>query len=568
MRYQVLATDYDGTLAEDGRVDEGTRQALDRVRRSGRRLVMVTGRELDDLARVCPRLDLFDVVVAENGALVHRPATHETRVLAETPPARFVDALRARGVAPLSTGRVIVATCQPHEETVLEVIRELGLELQVIFNKGAVMVLPSGINKAVGLAAALEDLSLSPHNAVGIGDAENDHAFLTACECSVAVANALPSLKERCDFVTAGDHGCGVQELVTELVDADLAARAPSLTRGDLVVGEDGDGRPVRLPPYGPPVLVAGPSSGGKSTFATAVLEQLARHGYQFCIVDPEGDYHEIESATVLGDAGRAPGIDEAMELLRRPSQSCVLNLLGVPLRDRPAFFATALPRLQEMRAHAGRPHWIFVDEAHHLLPAQWRPSPLTLPRELVDLLLVTVHPESIAPALLAEVGVVVAMGGPPEDTLRRFAAAAGVEPPPPIAVAGGQAAMWCRAEGTKPIAFAVASSRGERRRHLRKYAAGDLGPDKSFYFRGPEGRLNLRAQNLQTFVQMAEGVDDETWLHHLARGHYSRWMREAIKDDALADETARVERDAARDAAASRARIRAAIEQRYTAPA
>ena len=171
MRYQVLATDYDGTLAEDGRVDDPTMQALERVRRSGRRLVLVTGRELDDLARVFPRLDVFDVVVAENGALVHRPATLESRVLAETPPARFVDALRARGVAPLSTGRVIVATWQPHEETVLEVIRELGLELQVIFNKGAVMVLPSGINKAVGLAAALEDLSLSPHNAVGIGDA-------------------------------------------------------------------------------------------------------------------------------------------------------------------------------------------------------------------------------------------------------------------------------------------------------------------------------------------------------------------------------------------------------------
>jgi HAD superfamily hydrolase (TIGR01484 family) len=568
MRYQVLATDYDGTLAADGRVDEPTTRALERVRRSGRRLVLVTGRELEDLVRVFPRLDLFDGVVAENGALVHRPATRETRVLAETPPARFVDALRARGIAPLSTGRVIVATWQPHEEAVLEVIRELGLEFQLIFNKGAVMVLPSGVNKAVGLAAALDDLSLSPHNAVGIGDAENDHAFLTACECSVAVANALPSLKERCDFVTTGDHGRGVQELVTELFDTDLAARAPSLTRGELVVGEDGNGRPVRMPPYGPPVLVAGPSGGGKSTFATAVLEQLARRGYQFCIVDPEGDYHEIESATVLGDAGRAPGVDEALELLRHPSQSCVLNLLGIPLRDRPAFFATVLPRLQEMRAHTGRPHWIFVDEAHHLLPAQWRPSPLTLPRELFGLLLVTVHPESIAPALLAEVGVVVAMGGPPEDTLRRFAVAAGVEPPPPVAVAEGQAAMWCRAKGTPPIAFAVSPSRVERRRHLRKYAAGDLGPDKSFYFRGPEGRLNLRAQNLQTFVQMAEGVDDETWLHHLARGHYSRWMREAIKDDALADETARVERDTERDAAASRARIRAAIEHRYTAPA
>jgi HAD superfamily hydrolase (TIGR01484 family) len=568
MRYHVLASDYDGTLASDGRVDDATLGAVERVRRSGRKLVLVTGRLLEDLSTVFGRLDLFDVVVAENGALVHHPATRESRVLAEAPPARFVDALRARGVTPLVTGRVIVATWQPHEEAVLDVIRSLGLELQVIFNKGAVMVLPSGINKAVGLAAALDDLRLSPHNAVGVGDAENDHAFLTACECSVAVANALPSVKEHCDFVTTDEDGRGVRELVAELVDSDLSARAVSLTRQDLVVGEDANGRPVRLPPHGPPVLVAGPSAAGKSTFATAFLEQLAGHGYQFCIVDPEGDYHEIESATVLGDAGRAPGIDEALELLGHPSQSCVLNLLGIPLPDRPAFFATLLPRLQEMRAHTGRPHWIFVDEAHHLLPVQWRPSPLTLPRELVDVVLVTVHPESIAPGLLAEVGVVIAVGSRPEDTFRRFAAAAGVAPPPPVHAEEGQALMWYRSKAAAPIAFTVRPSRVERRRHVRKYAAGDLGPDKSFYFRGPEGRLNLRTQNLQTFVQIADGVDDDTWLHHLERGHYSRWIREAIKDEALADEVARIEHDYRTDPAGSRARIRAAIEQRYTASA
>jgi hypothetical protein len=451
---------------------------------------------------------------------------------------------------------------------VLEAIRSLGLELQVIFNKGAVMVLPSGINKAVGLAAALDDLSLSLHNAVGIGDAENDHAFLTACECSVAVANALPSLKEHCDFVTAGDHGRGAQELIEELVDTDLRERAPALTRHDLVVGERADGWPVRLPPYGGPVLVAGPSGAGKSTFATAFLEQLARAGYQFCIVDPEGDYHALEIVTVLGDAGRAPGIDEALELLRRPTQSCALNLLGIPLPDRPRFFDTLLPRLQDMRAHTGRPHWIFVDEAHHLLPAQWRPSPLTLPRELVSLLLVTVHPESIAPELLAAVAVVVAVGPTPEDTLRRFAETAAVDPPPPFAAEEGKAVLWCRTSAEPPIPFAVRASRVERLRHVRKYAAGDLGPDKSFYFRGADGRLNLRAQNLQTFVQIADGVDDDTWRHHLARGDYSRWIREAIKDDALADEVAAVEHERSRDAAATRARIRSAIEQRYTAPA
>ena len=68
--------------------------------------------------------------------------------------------------------------------------------------------------------------------------------------------------------------------------------------------------------------------------------------------------------------------------------------------------------------------------------------------------------------------------------------------------------------------------------RHIRKYAEGALGEDKSFYFRGPANALNLRAQNLTIFMQMADGVDDETWLHHLQAHDYSRWVREAIKDD------------------------------------
>jgi hypothetical protein len=101
----------------------------------------------------------------------------------------------------------------------------------------------------------------------------------------------------------------------------------------------------------------------------------------------------------------------------------------------------------------------------------------------------------------------------------------------------------------------------------VRKYAAGELGPDKSFYFRGPEEKLNLRAQNLQMFLQVADGVDDGTWLHHLRQGDYSRWFRGAIKDPELAEEAARIEADPAADAAASRGRLRDAIEQRYTAP-
>ncbi|TIX75382.1 MAG: HAD-IIB family hydrolase, partial [Mesorhizobium sp.] len=190
----ALATDYDGTLAENGIVSDATRAALGRLKETGRKLIMVTGRELADLESVFPELGIFDKVVAENGALVYTPASKEERILAPAPPAEFVDRLMIRKIAPLSIGRSVVATREPNETIVLEVIKDLGLELEIIFNKGAVMVLPSGVNKATGLAAALEDLGLSAHNVVGIGDAENDHAFLRAVGFGVAVANALPKV--------------------------------------------------------------------------------------------------------------------------------------------------------------------------------------------------------------------------------------------------------------------------------------------------------------------------------------------------------------------------------------
>jgi hydroxymethylpyrimidine pyrophosphatase-like HAD family hydrolase len=222
MHYLALATDYDGTLAEDGRVRPEVRAALVRLKESGRKLVLVTGRELDELLATFPTIDVFDRVVAENGALLYTPSSRTERVLAKPPPPELAAALRVRGVTPLSCGRVIVATWQPHEQIVLSVIREQGLELEVIFNKGAVMVLPSGVNKATGLIAALDELGIDRARVVGAGDAENDHSLLGACGLGAAVANAVPALKRRADVVTAGARGDGILELCEQLLDGDL----------------------------------------------------------------------------------------------------------------------------------------------------------------------------------------------------------------------------------------------------------------------------------------------------------------------------------------------------------
>jgi hydroxymethylpyrimidine pyrophosphatase-like HAD family hydrolase len=568
MRYRAVACDYDGTLAHNGRVNDETVKALEDLRGSGRRLIMVTGRELDDLQRNFSRMELFDRVVAENGALLYCPKERKEKTLAEPPREDFLRLLVDRGVGPISVGRSIVATWEPHETAVLESIRDLGLEMQVIFNKGAVMVLPSGVNKATGLKAALDDLRLSPHNAVGIGDAENDHALFNLCECSVAVANALPSIKEQADWVTRGDHGAGVIELCEALLRDDLQELEPGLARHSILLGFSETDEEVRLQPYGVNILIAGPSGVGKSTLAGGFLERLAERGYQFCIIDPEGDYSNFEGAVVLGDNRRAPNVEEVFELLEQPSQNVVVNLLGVALDHRPPFFAGLLPRLQELRAKRSRPHWTVVDEAHHLLHSSWDPAGLTVPQVMRGMLMITVHPESVSPAALSVIDLIIAVGDAPERTLANFSQAVGQPPPPlgPIELRTGEAVAWFRRKADPPFRFRSEPPKGERQRHLRKYAEGELGPEISFYFRGPEGKLNLRAQNLQIFMQLADGVDDETWLHHLRSGDYSDWFRRIIKDDELADEAAKIEQNQSLSARESRDAIRAIIEKRYTA--
>ena len=249
MRYVALAVDFDGTIAKDGEVPEHVTDALHRVRESGRRTILVTGRELPELRETFAGIGVFDRVVAENGAVVFDPERRETRTLGEPPPSGFVETLKRRGVDPISVGSVIVATWEPHETTVLETIRDLGLGLQIVFNKGAVMALPSGVDKATGLAAALDDLGLSMHNVVGVGDAENDHAFLERCELSVAVGNALDALKERCDHVTEGERGDGVIELIEAILEDDLRSLDERVGRHDIPIGSVGEDR-VTLRPY------------------------------------------------------------------------------------------------------------------------------------------------------------------------------------------------------------------------------------------------------------------------------------------------------------------------------
>ena len=559
MRYHVLAADYDGTLATHGRVPPATIEAVRRLRSSGRKFILVTGRRMDDLIENFAEIDVCDAIVAENGAVIYKPASKETRALTAPPPAAFARELARRIGEPVAVGEVIVATWQPHESVALEVINEMGLELQIIFNKGAVMILPSGINKAVGLAAALEEMGLSPRNAVGVGDAENDHAFLAVCECAVAVANALPPLKERADLVTGAAHSDGVAELIGQIVHDDLKSLESFLTRHDLELGRDLTGKPVTISPFRAPMLFAGSSGGGKSTMATVMIEALTQRGYQSCIIDPEGDFRDLPATRVLGDAQRPPVTSEVLALLEGSNQNLAVSLIALPFPDRAPYFESLLAHLLELRARTGRPQWIIVDETHHVAPRDRQPSGLTLPASPEGLLYITVRPGHVSPGLLAPVDLAVLLGSQAQEALTELTEALGVDPPPRQlpALQAGQALLWQRKDPRQLVVFERATPQTERRRHVRKYATGELEPHKSFYFRGPEQRLNLRAHNLGLFVQMADGIDDQTWLFHLRAGDYSRWFRDAIRDPELALEAEAVEAETQLSAQQSRQQIR-----------
>jgi len=569
MRYHVLATDYDGTLAHNGVVFPDTIDAMKRFVASGRHLILVTGRELPELQSAYRDLQMFRWVVAENGGLLYEPSSKKEFILSDPPSEKLVAALRRKGVDRISVGKSIIATWSPFEHIVLETIRELGLELQVIFNKGAVMVLPTGVNKAFGLERALLELKISGHNVVGVGDAENDHSFLRVVEFSAAVDNALNSLKESADLVLPFDHGDGVVYLIDQILNDDLASFERKIHRYPLTIATIGED-PVVLPNYGGPTLICGASGSGKSTLANRVVDAIQEQSYQFCLIDPEGDYESFEGAIVLGSPTIAPQIEEVLHVLEQPGVNVVVCLTGVPIPDRPSFFLLLLSGLLELRTQTARPHWLILDEAHHLLPADWNPSNESVPSNWNNVVLITVQPSLLPARLLAQVEIIAIIGKDPELAMSDFVSITQMaEPALPVSESqDGEILIWNTKDSSPVKRCKPIKSLREHHRHRRKYAEGQLSPERSFYFCGSEKQLNLRAQNLMLFCQIAEGIDDDTWEFHLNRGDYSCWLAKSIKDDELAQEASRIEKLENLSALESKRLLLDAIKLSYTLPA
>jgi HAD superfamily hydrolase (TIGR01484 family) len=381
MHCHALACDYDGTLATHGVVDSETIHSLRRWRDAGRKLLMVTGRQLSELQSVFSELPLFDYVVAENGGLLYVPSTDEQKPLAAVPPPEFLQELIARGVGPISVGQTIIATWQPHENTVLDTIREFGLDLQVIFNKGAVMILPTGVNKATGLAAALKAMELSRHEVAAIGDAENDHAFLKYSRYGIAVSNALPALKQHADWITDGDHGRGVQQLIDRLLADELADIRP---KRHAITLPTMDGEPERRWFPGEEHLLFGSEQAQADTLTGELMLSLMQHGYQTCwftchgtVPQPKGTTHGMQQPLInIGSTDQLPSVDEVLQNLSCPDHSVRVVLCAHGPDDRRQRLGEICQQLATFEQERQRPHVVILpgqadsDAVRKLMPS------------------------------------------------------------------------------------------------------------------------------------------------------------------------------------------------------
>lgn len=552
MKFSALALDFDGTIARDDVLEPGMRKAIAEVRARGIVVMIVTGRIFDDLRRVAGDLHFVDAVVAENGAVIEFPDSGYSAAVGQSPPTALLDELRREGIR-FDAGRVVVEIDAGEAPRVLGIIRKLELPLVLVFNRGRAMVLPEAISKATGIRRALTILRLSPHNAVAIGDAENDHQLLEACEVGVAVAWGSEALKAVADYVLPGDGPPAVADYIRALANR-RRIPAPLKTRRRLLLGHSDDGRPLALAVRGRNVLVAGDPKSGKSWVTGLLAEQLIIYGYCLCIIDPEGDYASLEAlpgVVVLGGADPLPRPRDLLRALRHPDVSVVLDLSHASHEEKADYLRSVLPGLAGLRRRTGLPHRIVVDEAHYFLHD---PDVLELlDLELNGYTLVTYRASKLHPDVLAaSQAILVTRESNPNEVRALFALCRTCE-------GRMRVEEWERLLEGLVLGEAVAlpvteEAEGEVRRirlaprltphvrHLAKYVDIPVQHGHAFVFWRDGAQTGARAQTLREFVAAVEYTPANVLDGHLRRSDFSRWVAEVFGDYALAKELGRLE--------------------------
>jgi hydroxymethylpyrimidine pyrophosphatase-like HAD family hydrolase len=548
MKLAAVALDYDGTIATNGVMDPGVRDAIAQLRLHGIAVLLVTGRRLPDLINVAGNLDCFNGVVAENGAVVYFPESQPQSVGGHPPPAAFIDGLRQLGID-FDVGDRIVETSVVHANRVLQLIHALELPLMLSFNRGRLMVVPPGVAKSTGLARALTMMRLSIHNTIGVGDAENDHDLLDACEVGVAVGWGSKALQDAADEIVAGTGPAALAGYLRQLTKQ-VRLLPSQMGRRRLLLGHQLDGRPVELAVRGRTVIIAGEPGSGKSWLAGLHCEQLILQGYCLCIIDPEGDYLSLEAlpgVVVMGGDDPPPRARELAQALRYPDVSVVIDLSKLSHRDKDDYLRELLPTLAAMRRQTGLPHKILLDEAHYYLAAP--EGRRLVDAELAGYILVTYRVSGIDEQVRNAADMVVMVTRETDEqeqqTLRDMCEAVGTEVPASVFRELGisEAALLpgtAEAHGSVKR-FQIGPRLTSHVRHRAKYLDMPVAEPQGFVFTR-DGRSGPRARSLTEFVELLAQLPDGDLAPHLQRHDFSRWLGGVFRDCPLATHVRAIE--------------------------
>ena len=549
MKFRVLALDYDGTIAQKGQLDPDVKAAIIEARARGVVVVLVTGRILSELKKVAGDLSFLDAVVAENGAVLSFLSGH-SRLIGERPPAIFLEELGHRKIDFLA-GECVVESDANSAPQVLAAIRQLELPLSLLFNRDRLMVLPQGVSKGVGLRAALATLRLSVHNAIGIGDAENDHDLLATCEIGVAVGWGSQALKERADEVLEGEGPCAVAGYIRRISE-ELRLPPERMGRYRLALGKEQDGHPVAVAVRGRNVLIAGEVQSGKSWVNGLACEQLILLGYSVCLIDPEGDYRTLESlpgVVVFTGEDSPPDLPDVARALQHPDMSVIIDLSHIAYEEKVQYLYVLLPMLAALRRTTGLPHRIVLDEAHYFLHEPNVKDLLDLnlgAYTLVTYRLSDLHPdvrkavEAIVVKRItdpAEVHALAAMAGhlSLENDWRRILEQLKI----------GEAAILPHskeAHGTLRR-FELLPRLTSHVRHKAKYLDIQLVQEQGFVFTQDGRPIGAPVRALKHFIAPLKVLPLSVLGAHARRGDFSNWLAGVFHDHLLASDVRKIER-------------------------
>lgn len=541
VKLSALALDYDGTIATDGVLDPSVREAIGDARRRGLIVVLVTGRRLDDLKLAAGDISSFDVVVAENGAVLEFPASGRHVRIGHRPSLSFLTELTRRGI-PFAVGESVVEADARWAGPVLEVIRALEQPLILAFNRGRLMVLPQAVGKSTGLRHALQALRISIHNTIGIGDAENDHDLLDACEVGVAVGWGSPALRAVADEVIAGTGPAAVAEYVRR-VSGQSRLSARQMGRRRLVLGRQYNGDEVSLAVRGRTIVIAGEPGTGKSWLAGLLCEQSILQGYCVCIIDPEGDYRTLESlpgVITLGGDDPPPHARELVRALRHPDVSLIVDLSKIAYREKREYLLTLLPLLSTLRRNSGLPHKILLDEAHYFLAGQDASRLVDL--ELAGYIFVTYRVSALPePVRTAPDTVVMVTRETDPDESRTLLSMCRPQPcaESPVTFRDLQSTEAALLPGAEEAhgqvrRFQLAPRLTTHVRHRTKYLDMPVIDSQAFVFTG-DGRTGERARTLKEFTSLLATLSADRLVGHLRRHDFSRWVEGVFRDRPLA---------------------------------